>query len=149
MKYLVSLKLLRVTYSGERNWEVLPRLSKALRKLHLESSRHMTDAAFHSILQENPLKQLEEFLVTGTGNRLSCKTVIRLTSSCPKLKWVGDLRDWNISQRDRIHVLPKLLYQNGWDPAQCEPKDFPTFLDESLHYKLSVSDSFDILTKAM
>ena len=92
---------------------------------------------------------LQEFLVTGTGNRLSCKTVIRLTSSCPKLKWVGDLRDWNISQRDRIHVLPKLLYQNGWDPAQCEPKDFPTFLDESLHYKLSVSDSFDILTKAM
>ena len=25
MKYLVSLKLLRVTYTGERNWEVLPR----------------------------------------------------------------------------------------------------------------------------
>ena len=77
--------------------------------------------------------------------------MIRLTSSCPKLKWIGDLRDWNISHRNRVEVLPNLLQGNGWHPAKCEPKENASsgFDQLSLHYHegLSVADSFDILTK--
>ena len=60
-----------------------------------------------------------------------------------------DFIDWNISQRDRLQILPKLLYRDGWNPANFQPKDSISheFINESLHCGLSVADSFDILTK--
>ena len=87
----------------------------------------------------------------GSGNRLSSKTVIRLTSVCPRLKWVGDLRDWNINSTDRNSILPKLLQREGWDSSKSEPKDdisFGTMLAENTsQQQLSIADSYDILTR--
>lgn len=56
---LVALKLLRVTYINNDDWEAIPRLAKNIRILHLESSRAMSDAAFQSLLIDNPLHFLE------------------------------------------------------------------------------------------
>ena len=39
------------------------RAAKSLRILHLESSRQMTDSAVSSLLQDNPLKDLEVSLL--------------------------------------------------------------------------------------
>ena len=55
----------------------------------------------------------QEFLITGSGNRLSSKTVVRLTSSCQELRWIGDLSYWNINTKERNLILPKLLYTEG------------------------------------
>jgi len=121
---LSSLKMYRVSYSQPDDWEWVVRIAKNVRVLHMESSRSMSDSTFQSILSDNPLCHLEEFLVTGSGNRLSAKTVVRLTSQCSKLKWIGDLRDWNgISERERTTFLPQLLSREGWNSAKHEPKE--------------------------
>ena len=95
----------------------------------------------------------QEFLITGQGNRLSSKTVIRLTSICPNLRWIGDLRDWKITSRDRNVVLPSLLGNEGWEYSRMEPKEEmgKTFSHEenNQHHVnwLTISNSYDILTK--
>ena len=86
--------------------------------------------------------------MTGSGNRLSAKTVVRLTSQCSKLKWIGDLRDWNgISERERTTFLPQLLSREGWNSAKHEPKeDSSNPQEEGAMHFLSLSDTFDILS---
>ena len=82
--------------------------------------------------------------MTGSGNRLSSKTVVRLTSQCSKLKWIGDLRDWNINERERTTFLPNLLVHEGWNAAKSEPKDDVNHQEEK-HF-LTISDTLDILS---
>lgn len=146
---LESLKLLRVTYRNVDDWEHMPRLANNIRILHMESSRGMTDAAMQSILIDNQFSQLEEFLVSGSSNRLTARTVVRLTSVCLQLRWLGDLRDWNISARERNVSLPKLL-DSEWQRRKSEPKvandEFISAANND-ETSLSVSDSYDILTK--
>merc|ERR1712080_156826 len=126
--------------------EPIPRMARHLRILHLESSRNMSDSTLQSILLDNPLIYLEEFFVMGSGNRLSSKTVVRLTSVCQRLKWVGDLRDWNINSTDRNSILPKLLQREGWDSSKSEPKDDINsfgvmFAENTQQHGLSIADS--------
>ena len=112
------------------------------------------------VISKNCLFQ--EFLITGPGNRLSSKTVIRLTSICPYLKWIGDLRDWNINLRERNSILPKLLQSEGWESSKNEPKDetvsYFSEMANSRNFEdggtqffqsncLTLSDSYEILTK--
>ena len=58
---------------------------------------------------------------------MTAKSVIRITSSCSKLKWLGDLRDWNIGQRERqiifkdIGCAASCMYGN-WETREMEPK---------------------------
>lgn len=74
---LVCLKLLRVSYSQQDDWEKILRLSMIafclyksllynncrlasnLKIIHMESSKGMTDSAVQSILMDNPLRHLE------------------------------------------------------------------------------------------
>ena len=58
-RYLRSLKLLRVSYSQPDDWEVVVKMAKNLRILHLESSRSMSDSTIQSILSDNPLCHLQ------------------------------------------------------------------------------------------
>ena len=84
--------------------------------------------------------------MTGSGNRLSAKTVVRLTSQCSNLKWIGDLRDWNINERERTTFLPNLLSPQGWNSAKREPKEDSSPQEEGVMHFLSLSDTFDILS---
>ena len=71
---------------------------------------------------------LQELSISGPGNRLSAKTVIRITSSCPNLKWLGDLRDWNIGQNERQIIFKDIgcsassIIDGNWEPKDSEPK---------------------------
>ena len=80
--------------------------------------------------------------------------MVRLTSLCSNLRWIGDLRDWNINSRERNLILPKMLFAEGWGSTKSEPKDELTSLgmmfEENTHLQgLSVHDSFDILTRKL
>ena len=75
--------------------------------------------------------------------------MVRLTSSCVNLRWIGDLRDWNINSRERQTILPKLLHGEGWDLSRNEPKDQQQSLGNLMFedlQSLTLAHSFDILT---
>ena len=82
---------------------------------------------------------------------MTAKTVIRITSSCSKLKWLGDLRDWNIGQRERQIIFKDIgcaassMYGN-WETSEIEPKcagvDIITALSDG--YK-SISDMYEVI----
>ena len=85
----------------------------------------------------------QEFCVSGSGNRLTAKSVIRLTSSCPNLRWLGDLRDWAISTWERQYFSPSQegnkTFLGNWKMQAGEPRtaaqsaitlDHRSFVDE-------------------
>ena len=81
--------------------------------------------------------------MSGSGNRLTAKSVIRLTSSCPNLRWLGDLRDWAISARERQYFSPQeegKAFLGKWRMQAAEPRtasqvavtlDERSYVDES------------------
>lgn len=72
--------------------------------------------------------------------------MVRLTSSCVNLRWIGDLRDWNINSRERQTTLPNLLH-GVWNLSKNEPKDQQVGNFEETHlHGLTMAHSFDILT---
>ena len=89
--------------------------------------------------------------ISGPGNRLSAKTVIRITSTCSKLKWLGDLRDWNIGQWERQILFKDIgssvssMYGN-WETREFEPKssgrDVVTTLSDGY---ISISDIYEVI----
>ena len=56
---LKRCKLFRVDYKESRDWEIFLRFAPMLESIHLESSRHMTDASFQSVLSGKNLHKLE------------------------------------------------------------------------------------------
>ena len=62
----------------------------------------------------------QELLILGGENRLTTRSVISLTEHCPNLRWIGDLRDWNIPNQDRKYVIKGKL--SGWEVRRSEPK---------------------------
>ena len=94
---------------------------------------------------------LQELSISGPGNRLSAKTVIRITSSCPHLKWLGDLRDWNIGQNERqilfkdVGCSASSMYGN-WEPKDMEPKihnsEIITAMNDGF---ISIADLYEVI----
>ena len=89
--------------------------------------------------------------ISGPGNRLSAKTVIRITYSCSKLKWLGDLRDWNIGQRERQILFKDIgcsasSMHGNWEAKEFEPKltggDIITALSDGY---ISISDIYEVI----
>ena len=82
---------------------------------------------------------------------MSAKTVIRVTNTCYNLKWLGDLRDWNIGQRERqvifkdIGLSTSCLYGN-WETKEAEPKssggDIVTALNDG---NISISYLYEVI----
>ncbi len=116
----------------------------------------MSNVVLQSIMTKvNPLRHLQEFVVSGTDNQLTLDTVLLLALSCPQLRLIGDLRDWNIQSQERKLILPK-LQQGRWETSKKEPKDEPgvysgaMMLEENtLLHGLSVEESLKILSRKL
>ena len=106
---------------------------------------------FCTDLNSTDIMILQELSISGPGNRLSAKTVIRITSSCPDLKWLGDLRDWNIGQNERQILFKDVgcsvssMYGN-WEPKDIEPKlhnsEIITALNDGF---ISIADIYEVI----
>ena len=96
-------------------------------------------------------KILQELSISGPGNRLSAKTVIRITSSCPNLKWLGDLRDWNIGQLERQILFkdvgsPASSMYGNWEQRDIEPKIPGTEIVSAMNDGfISISDIYEVI----
>ena len=89
----------------------------------------------------------QELCISGHGNRLTAKTVIRLTSGCPNLQWIGDLRDWGIGSRERQALFSHGDILGNWELQGTEPKtahQVALALDDN--YKTFL-DSYDLMWK--
>ena len=94
---------------------------------------------------------LQELSISGPGNRLSAKTVIRITSCCPHLKSLGDLRDWNIGQNERqilfkdVGCSASSMYGN-WEPKDMEPKINSSEIISAMNDGfISIADIYEVI----
>lgn len=95
----------------------------------------MTDEAVASALADNDLAHLREFYVVGSDNRLTIRSVIKLTECCKSLRWLGDLQDWKISSNSKV------LKFGGWEARPTEPRPQQPFQTSRIIY--SASDIVD------
>eukprot|EP00095_Tigriopus_kingsejongensis_P011154 maker-scaffold259_size234575-snap-gene-0.10 protein:Tk11154 transcript:maker-scaffold259_size234575-snap-gene-0.10-mRNA-1 annotation:"PREDICTED: uncharacterized protein LOC662936" len=116
--HLINCKLLRVSYADPFVWEVVPRHATRIRTLNLESCSAMEDNVTDSMLSDGKFQHLEEFQVIGSGHRLTFVTLLRLIANCPKLRWIGDLRDWTLLDS----TLVKKSLPN-WEGRKQDPRE--------------------------
>ena len=133
--------LLRVRYLTSFDWCAVPWLADDLATLHLEASESgMNDKLLEGMLrqQQGTLRSLQvkageiaynfatrswsnfhsqELLILGQAHGLTGHSLSLLAAECPRLRWVGDLRNWGLTKQERR----ELAVSEGWGVEKREP----------------------------
>ncbi len=63
--------------------------------------------------------------MVGTESHLTAASAELLVGLCPRLRWLGDLRDWEMSQGERAELRRRMRdqggQQGGWEMRRSEP----------------------------
>jgi hypothetical protein len=113
MASLRSLKLWEIR-CGAEVWKGWLRDTKNLERLYLWNLV-INDADMEEILVHNPLRRLCDIRIGSSEIgfiRLTEDTAARLIASCPDLRSIGGICDWNT--RDLLSLLHRLLLAGGW-----------------------------------
>ncbi|XP_060523905.1 uncharacterized protein LOC132700541 [Cylas formicarius] len=107
-------KLFWVVDSATNNLEFILSQAVNIKRIHLGSSTGITHSSIVSILNVNPMKQLEEFRVLYSSD-MNMRTVELLLASCTNLRVLSELESWQGISVEELKQFKKCVCASNFD----------------------------------